>query len=173
MKLEWPGFNAAGTVLIQLEAESFVLVQAPVLVQGEFFTAKDELHVTLIGKKVGSMLQAQIRQDLETSQVLEKIFEGIDWSFEKTGPVHVLSRLKKGTRQMSIIMLVDMPGMSIFYEQLKLLGLLPSEIPLPPAHVTLYTKNCTLGIGVPSNEALTTLSIESISPGVFYKLLKN
>lgn len=173
MKLQWPGFNAAGTVLIRLEAESFALAQGPVLVQGEYFTAKDELHVTLIGNKVGSMLQAQIRQDPEVSQVLEKIFEDIDWSFEKTGPVHILSRRKKGTRQMSIILLLDMPGMSIFYQQLKSLGLVPGKTPLPPAHVTLYTKNCSLGIGVPSDEALTTLSIETISPGAFHPLLKN
>lgn len=167
MKLPWPGINANGTVLIQLALDSFSLAQGSVLVQGVYFTPKDELHVTLIGEKIGSLLQQQITRDAETSDVLQKVFESIDWSFEKTGPVHILSRLQKGYRQKSIIMLVDMPGMAIFYQQLITLGLLPDKTPLPPAHVTLYTHNCSLGIGVPSDEALNTLSIETMSVSAF------
>lgn len=163
MKLPWPGINANGTVLIQLALDSFSLAQGSILAQGEYFTPKDELHVTLIGEKVGSLLQQQITRESETSKIIEKLFEDIDWSFEKTGPVHILSRLQKGSRQKSIIMLVEMPGMAIFYQQLIALGLLPDKTPLPPAHVTLYTHNCSLGIGVPSDEALNTLSIETMS----------
>ena len=163
MRLKWPGFNAKGNVLIDLEAELFCLAEIPVLVQGEHFSPKDELHVTLIGEKVGLILQNEIRRDPETNKVLERVFEGIDWSFEKTGPVHILSRSNKGTLQKSIIMLLNMPGMTALYEQLKSLGLIPYKTPLPPPHVTLYTHNCPLGIGVPSDEVLNTLSIETMS----------
>ncbi len=163
MRLKWPGFNATGNVLIDLEPGSFCLAEMPILVQGQHFTAKDELHVTLIGEKVGLILQNEIRRDPETNRVLERVFGGIDWSFEKTGPVHILSRSKKGVIQKSIIMLLDMPGMTIFYDQLKSLGLIPYKTPLPPAHVTLYTHNCPLGIGVPSDETLNMLSIETMS----------
>ncbi len=173
MKLPWPGFKTNRTVLIQLAPGSFTLAECPVLVQGEYFTVKDELHVTLIGEKVGSLLEQQITRDSETSKVIARVFEDIDWSFEKTGPVHILSRLKKGSRQKSIIMLLDMPGMAIFYEQLSSLGLLPDKTPLPPAHVTLYTHNCSLGIGVPSDDALNTLSIESMSVSAFNKTCKD
>ena len=50
------------------------------------------------------------------------IFESIDWAFNKSGPVHILSRSKKSKVQKSIIVLIDMPGMKTFYQQLKSFG---------------------------------------------------
>jgi hypothetical protein len=163
MQLQWPGFNAKGDVLIDLKPDSFCLAEMPVLVQGERFTPKQELHVTVIGEKVGLMLQRQIKRDPETNKVLESIFESIDWSFEKTGPVHVLSRLNRGVLQKSIIMLINMPGVAAFYQQLKSLSLVSDNTPLPPAHITLYTYNCPLGIGVPNDGVLDSLSIGTMS----------
>ncbi len=55
-------------------------------------------------------------------------------------------------------MLIEMPGVATFYDQLKALGLIDLETPVPPPHVTMYTQNCPLGIGVPSDDALNTLS---------------
>jgi hypothetical protein len=64
-----------------------------------------------------------------------------------------------------------MPGMTIFYEQLKSLGLIPDKTPIPPAHVTLYTHHCPLGIGVPSKEILNSLIEKSFSVDVFNEIL--
>ena len=174
MKLKWPGINAKCTVLINLPYESFHLSEVPVVIDGTFFTAKDELHVTLAGEKVATMLQNKIEQDPKTSGVIEHVFDDIDWSFSRSGPVHILSRLnKKRTMQKTVIMLIDMPGVTIFYQRLKTLGLIPDSTPVPPAHVTLYTYNCPLGIGVPSNKVLVSLSDKSFTVGEFDAILND
>ena len=170
MKLKWPGFNEKGTVLIDLAYESFLLSKVPVLVDGIYYTPKDELHVTLVGEEVSSILQHKIKQDPKNIEVLVHIFESIDWAFDKTGPVHILSSSKKSEIQKSIIMLIDMPGMTTFYQQLKSFGLIPGKTPIPPAHVTLYTYNCPPGIGVPCNETLRTLSKKTLTVKEFNDL---
>ena len=78
MKSKWPGINAKSTVLINLPYESFHLSEVPVVIDGTFFTAKDELHVTLAGEKVATMLQNKIEQDPKTSGVIEHVFDDID-----------------------------------------------------------------------------------------------
>ena len=163
MRLQWPGINSKGTVLIDLALETFHLSKAPVSVAIINYTPKDELHVTLVGEKVGAILQDKIKQVPRNIELLKHIFEGIDWSFEKSGPIHILSRSSKRGLQKSIIMLIDMPGVTTFYHQLKLYDLIPDETPVPPAHVTLYTYHCPLGIGVPNDKTLHSLSKRSLS----------
>jgi hypothetical protein len=172
MKSKWPEFNAKDTVLINLRLETFHLSEAPVLIDNIYYTPKEELHVTLVGEKVGTILQNKIKRNPETNEVLEHVFEDIDWSFKRSGPIHILSRLnKKRIVQKTVILLIDMPGMTIFYEQLKSLGLIPDKTPIPPAHVTLYTHHCPLGIGVPSKEILNSLIEKSFSVDVFNEIL--
>jgi hypothetical protein len=163
MRLKWSGINAKGNVLIDLESELFCLAKSPILVQGEHFTPKDELHVTLMGSEHGLILQDKIQHDQTIGKLLEKTFEEIDWSYKQTGPVHILSRSEEGVVERSVIMLIEMPGVTTFYDQLKAIGLIDLEAPVPPPHVTMYTKNCPLGIGVPSDEALNILSIKILS----------
>jgi hypothetical protein len=158
MRLKWPGINAKGNILIDLEPESFCLAEIPILVQGEHFTPKDELHVTLMGSEHGLIIQDKIQHDQTIDKLLEKTFEEIDWSYKQTGPVHILSRSEEGVVEKSVIMLIEMPGVTTFYDQLKAIGLIDLEAPVPPPHVTMYTQNCPLGIGVPNDDALNTLS---------------
>ncbi len=174
MKSKWPGINAKGSVLIDLPYESFHLSENPVVIDGFFFAAKDELHVTLAGEKVSTILQNKIAQDPKNSEVIEHIFDDIDWSFSRSGPIHILSRLnKKRTLQKTVIMLIDMPGVTTFYQRLKKPGLIPEVTPIPPAHVTLYTYNCPLGIGVPSNKVLASLSDKTFTVEQFDGILND
>ena len=66
-------------------------------------------------------------------------------------------------------MLIEMPGVTTFYDQLKSLGLIDLEAPVPPPHVTMYTQNCHLGIGVPNDDALNILSRETLSVNTLNK----
>lgn len=170
MKLLWPGFTEEGTVLIELAAESFCLAKNKVEVLGEIFTAKEELHVTLIGSELGLSFMDKIQHDQTIDKLLKKTFEEIDWSYEQTGPVYILSRSKEGIVEKSLILLIDMPGVTIFYNQLKALGLIDLETSVPPPHVTMYTQNCPSGIGVPSDDALNTLSTKTLSVNTLNKL---
>jgi hypothetical protein len=124
----------------------------------------------LIGSELGLIFQDKIQHDQTIDKLLEKTFEEIDWSYKQTGPVHILSRLEEGVVEKSVIMLIEMPGVSIFYDQLKTLGLIYLETPLPPPHVTLYTQNCPLGIGVANDDVLYALSRETLSVNTLNKL---
>lgn len=170
MRLKWPGVNECGTVLIELAAESFCLAKTQIEILGETFTPKEELHVTLIGCKLGLILQHKIKPNKATNKLLKNIFEDINWSFNQTGPVHILSRKKGKVVQKSIIMQLDMPGVTTFYDQLKAHGLIDLETPVPPPHVTMYTQKCPSGIGVPSDETLNTLSSKILSVNSLNKL---
>ena len=163
MRLKWPGINAKGNILIDLEPESFCLTEIPILVQGEHFTPKDELHVTLMGSEHGLIIQDKIQHDQTIDKLLEKTFEEIDWSYKQTGPVHILSRSEEGVVEKSVIMLIEMPSVTTFYAQLKAIGLIDLETPVPPPHVTMYTQNCPLGIAVPDKKTLNTLSTKTIA----------
>ena len=170
MKLKWPGVNENGTVLIELAPESFCLAKNEIEVFGEIFTPKEELHVTLVGEKIGLIIRDKIKHDQTIDKLLKKTFEEINWSYKQTGPVHILSRSKEGVVEKSVIMLIEMPGVTTFYDQLKALGLIDLQTPVPPPHVTMYTQNCPLGIGVPNDEALNRLSRETLSVNTLNKL---
>lgn len=172
MRLKWPGFNEKGNVIIRLSTESFCLAKKTIDVQGVAFRAKDELHVTLIGTKLGSIILDEIKQNKTIDKLLEKVFKEIDWSFRQTGPVHILSRKKGKVVQKSIIMQLDMHGVTEFYEQLISYGLIDSTTPVPPPHVTMYTHNCPLGIGVPGKKTLNALSSKILSLNTLSQLCK-
>ena len=159
-----------GNVLIEIDPESFCLAKNEIDVLGGIFTAKDELHVTLMGSEIGLIIQDKIKHDQKIARLLEKTFEKIDWSYKQTGPVHMLSRSEGDVVEKSVIMLIEMPGVTKFYDQLKSLGLIALETPVPPPHVTMYTQNCHLGIGVPNDDALNILSRETLSVNALNKL---
>jgi hypothetical protein len=169
MRLKWPGVNESGTVTIGLAAESFCLAKNEIDLHGELFMPKDELHVTLIGSELGLIIQDKIQHDQTIDTLLKKTFEEIDWIYKQTGPVHILSRSEDDVVEKSVIMLIEMPGVTTFYDQLKALGLIDLEAPVPPPHVTMYTQNCHLGIGVPNDDTLNTLSRETLSANTLNK----
>ena len=163
MYLTWPGFNDNDTVLIDMTNEPFRLPTAAFDIDGQHFVRKDELHVTLLGSELGTVLKHRQAIEADTEEDVKALFETIDWSYTQSGPFHQLSRLKEDDREGSIIMLVDMPGVKVFYETLMEKGYIEKDTPLPPAHVTLYTCNNPIGIGVPSQEVLERLSICTFS----------
>lgn len=163
MKLKWPGFNEQGSIILNLAADTFCFTGKEIIIDGNTFTAKDELHITLLNRKTGLLLQQKLDQDQAAKIRLKNIFEEIDWSFRLTGPLHILSRQHESMLQKTIIMLIEMPGMAKLYAQIKEEGLISPEVPVPPPHITLYTHNCYPGIGVPGSVMLDALSEKSFS----------
>jgi hypothetical protein len=173
MRLEWPGFNEKGSVIIDIALEEFCYTANTVVFENFIFSAKEEVHVTLISSELGSILLHKIKLHPAIRRRLRDIFEEIDWSFKKTGPVHVLSRKKEDVVQKSIIMQIEMPGVAEFYDQLKVNGMIDAETPVPPPHVTLFTFNCPVGIGVPSVDALNELTVSIFSIDEFSMLFND
>ena len=172
MKLKWPGFNEKGSVIISLVADAIYTPKSILVLKYNAFKAKQELHVTLVNSKLGAELQDKIKLKKITESALKKTFDTIDWSYRQTGPVHILSREKNNKLQQSIITIIEMRGITEFYDQLKNSGVIDPDTPVPPPHITLYTHNCPAGISVPSVDVLNMLSVKTLTLGEFDALFK-
>lgn len=162
--LKWPGISAVNTLLVSLDKNEFGIRSSPVVYAGRTFIPKRELHVTVCGSTLGKRLNQKFLEDPGIEKRVRQAFEDTDWHYEKTRGLRRLVRPQAGNRnpEESIIMLVKMEGMARFYSRLKTLDIIPENHPVPPAHVTLYTYNCELGIGVHSERDLSELTVEQI-----------
>lgn len=112
------------------------------------FKQKSEYHVTLIGAK-----NAVLVDELEAKDEMLDIIYDIDtWDITPTSRYIFLAKAdpEEGTIKESIIQMVAAPAVEEFYEKLKETRIL--ELPLPPAHITLFTRFSDLGIGVYSQD---------------------
>ena len=159
-KTHWPGFNEMGSLIIPLAWNDVPLEKTAVYIDGERFEPKDELHVTVIGKQAGHELQHRLSRASRNMPVLQRDFESLDWSFTPGATVHLLSRTARDSRKATIVLPLQMPGMAMFYDCLRSRGLVTSDTPLPPPHVTLYHQNCPGGIGIPDEKTLSNLTVQ-------------
>jgi hypothetical protein len=160
LRLKWPGLGTLNTLVISVDRHEFGIGTEPAQYAGKLFLPKQEAHITVLGSTPGSRLSQQFDHDSASERKVRQAFEGIDWCYEKTSDLRHLVRQETndGDVEESIIMLVRMDGMTLFYKRLKALGLMPADQPVPPAHVTLYTHNCDPGIGVHSDAELAELT---------------
>ena len=159
-KTPWPGFNEMGSLIISLAWGEVPLTETSVYIDGDRFEPKHELHVTVIGKKAGREVQARLSRAAQNEAALRKDFENIDWRFIPGVTLHVLSRTTWEPRESTIVLPVEMPGMAVFYECLKSLGLVTDDA--PPPHITLYHRNCPGGIGVPDEKTMGDLTVQTV-----------
>ncbi len=160
LRLKWPGLGPLNTLVISVDRHEFGIGVEPVNYAGKLFLPKQEAHITVLGSTLGSRLSQQFDHDSGIERKVRQDFEDIDWRYEKTSDLRHLVRQQTndGDVEESIIMLVRMDGMTVFYKRLTALGLIPADHPVPPAHVTLYTHNSDPGIGVHSDAELAELT---------------
>jgi hypothetical protein len=134
-----------------------------VTLDGLVFLPKRELHITLIGSELGARLRASVAAPSLDAAIAAAV-AGQDWRFTRSGR---LLRLQKSieddgtTRTVgSIIELIDLPAMAPFHAALS--RLIGQALPVPPAHVTLYTQGSAKGIGVPSDADLQALRVREV-----------
>ena len=160
LRLKWPGLGPLNTLVISVDRHEFGIGPEPVNYAGKLFQPKQEAHITILGSTLGSRLSQQFDHDSGIERKVRQAFEDIDWCYQKTSDLrHLVRQQTNGSDvEESIIMLVRMDGMTVFYQCLMDLGLIPADHPVPPAHVTLYTHNCDTGIGVHSDAELAELT---------------
>ena len=113
-------------MIIPLEWNDFIFPGKTVYIEGEWFEPKDELHITVIGKQMGGILEEKMLRNPGMEVEVRKDFQAIDWDFEHGGTVHIISRLKEetemgeiiGEREKTIVLRIDMAGVAIFYHGL-------------------------------------------------------
>ena len=167
-QLKWPGLTAYNTLIIDVDKHAFGIKEEPIEYSGSTFIPKRETHITVLGSELGSHLDQLFMSNPLIEQQLRQAFESTDWSYTKTGDLrHIVrqntERTSMNMTEESIIMLIEMEGMAEFYAQLKILGVINNDHPVPPPHVTLYTRNCDLGIGIHSDVELSKLGREQIA----------
>lgn len=148
----WPGWSSEQTIVLPIEPDVWAPPFAPIELDGLEFEPKTELHMTLVGKALGRQVHETLGERFRTCAV-RAAFDSLDWRFERTGELRRLQktvRMKSGDSRTvgSIIEMVTMPALPKFYRALG--DLLGRKLPVPPAHVTLYTYGREDGIGVPS-----------------------
>lgn len=156
------------TLLLPISAEAWAPPQHGLTVDGIAFSPKAELHVTLIGSRLGRELHTTF-DAIFLLEYLDRAFAACDWQFVPSGQFLLIARrcydrdspnAGKFSRA-SIIEMVDLPAMQPFHRELgRLLG---RELPTPPPHVTLYTEGAPRGIGVPSPSQLRNMRVRELA----------
>lgn len=154
----WPGWTAENTLILPLD-------EAPpshvIDIDGRRFEPKQELHLTLVGRRLGAELRATLGERLEAAT--RPAFEALDWSCTRLGDGALVQRLRGDDAPATVIEFVDLPAMAHFHRWLgELLG---RQLPVPPPHVTLYTHGATRGIGIPTPRALKAMLRSRLDTG--------
>ena len=161
-----PRLSAQHTLVLPIAKRTWPPPAAAVRVHGLLFAPKRELHITVIGSALGRELQAAWAADALHEAIGAALFAQ-DWRFERSGRLLQLGRpaAEGGATRTTgaIIELVDLPAMAPFHAALgRLLG---RDLPVPPAHVTLYTHGSATGIGIASDAALRALTVRELTAG--------
>jgi len=154
------GFTEKRTLLIPLRKEDFGLSEEKIQFRGKIFDPKKEVHITVVGRKLGQELEEAIEVNPRLNTTLmqavkEASWHKQGWSFKKKDEMYHVSRDREQVNPRgevevihaeSIILMVEAPGVDKFYEELS--RLLGKDLEVPPVHVTLYTHGDTVGIGL-------------------------
>ena len=125
------------------------------------FKPKDEFHVTVLGKRTQEMLAAEGVADIATS-LLEDV---TCWSFATKDEFLLLRNVEIDDNggqiiEESIIQPVAILELDDLYDDIRqATGL---DVPTPPAHITLFTKNADRGIGIYSGAQLAKYTIKRL-----------
>lgn len=147
------------TLILPIPPDCWAPPTAPITVAGLALMPKPELHITLIGRALGAELQATFGQAVAAGMV-SKAFAAGDWSFARSGRYLLLRKTDPAGIAHSIIELIALPAMAALHTALgRHLG---RQLPVPPAHVTLYTAGRDNGIGVASPRRLRALTLRPV-----------
>lgn len=159
--------SAPHTLVLPIDPDWWAPPPHGIEVDGVDYAPKTELHVTLIGSRLGRELHTTLAPVFLRDQ-LRMAMEDQDWRIKRTGRFVQLAHTRHlglesnpGTRE-SIIELIELPAMALLHQALgRLLG---RQTPVPPPHVTLYTANGPQGIGLSSPSQLRARRVRALLP---------
>lgn len=153
----WPGIGAHGSLVLPLGEDAWAWLAPALALDGHRFERKREFHLTLIGR--AGIAQVALRCPGPVEDTLREAFDGCDWTCRTTGRFLLLCDRATEPAARSVIERVQVPGLAVFHQRLSRRG---CTLPLPPAHVTLYTHVQPLGIGVASDAELARLQVRPL-----------
>jgi len=151
------------TLVLNIPPSLWPLPTRAVQIDGETYTPKDELHVTLLGPALFDELHAQL--SLRVRRRLWAEARTWQWRIDRTGELHLLEHFDPSTpgapSARSIVETIDLVGAEDFYRLHEQHS--GRQLPRPPPHVTLYTLRDAGGIGVPDAGTLRRLTARSLT----------
>jgi hypothetical protein len=174
-------FDDKKTLLVGINSADLDLSEVKVIAEERGLTPKVEQHVTVIGFKNGRAVDEALNRLPEEDRAtrlseLTRLANETNWGFTLAPERYQIAKdysvYKDGKptgeteHRTSIIQIVNMPGMAIFYEGLnKTLG---TNLEAPPAHTTLFTggsdpEKSERGIGINTSVELQAMNPELIT----------
>lgn len=137
---------------------------APVVIDGITLQPKTELHVTLVGSRLGEELLRTVPSE-RLHATVARVLDAHGATPRRTGRLQLLRRAvdEGGQRGIahSVIEHIHLPAMAPLQAELgRLLG---RQLPVPPPHVTLYTAGDRRGIGVSSPRRLRARAVRDVA----------
>lgn len=125
-----------------------------VTLHDEVYTKKSEFHISLLCiKRILSLLPNGVKEsDLIKDFIDFQHSHPLD-TFES---IHQIRIVEKDIRK-ALVLMVDVPALDVFFSELN--KKYKVDLPLQPAHITLYTLQPEKGIGILSQGELETTSI--------------
>jgi len=155
----WPGLTSRRTLILPVPRREWALPPGERIIDGVAFIPKRELHITLAGRDAIAAVE-DAHGNARAEAILREAFAACDWRYRRT---HRYLRLRKRQPPKpdagSIIERLELPGLADFYCALAATG---CALPVPPAHVTLWTHARPQGIGVADEAALAELRVRDV-----------
>ena len=155
--------DGGDSLVLPIASEDWTPPQHGAEIDGIAFTPKPELHITVIGNRLGRELREAFAAPW-LRMMVSTAFAKHDWRFTRSRR-HCLLRkpfVEHGHLRVahSVIERVDLPAMAPFHRELgRLLG---RQLPVPPPHVTLYVAGRAEGIGVGTRGKLRGYRVREI-----------
>ena len=158
--MPWPCLTAQRTLILPVPRGEWALPPGACVIDGVVFLPRLTLHITLAGHDAIAAVE-DTHGKAGAEAVLRDAYAACGWHYRRTR--HFL-RLRKPQPPEpdagSIIELLDMPGLGDFYRVLAARG---TALPVPPAHVTLWTHTRPQGIGVADEATLAGLCVREVA----------
>ncbi len=143
-------------------------------IKGYNLFLKSEFHITLIcAKRIAAIINAEKIEELEADIVKEFIDYASKKPLLNYKPSKVFKFVERDEKKTLIIM-VEVPGLEQFFKLLS--KKYKKDLPLQPTHVTLYTLQPNIGIGILSIEQLEldseTVEVDSLKNSRFINIPK-
>ena len=153
----WPGLGADGSVVIPIDPRAWPPPTRAIEHAGIVFDPKPELHVTVVGRALGSLVRDAIAAGALGEGAVRAAFEAGRWRLRRSGWCLHLRRDASAQKEAAdtLVEPVALPAMARFHARLG--ALLGRPLPVPPPHVTLFVAGTREGIGVADGEALARM----------------
>lgn len=135
----------SGHLVAQLDKRAFGLEAEGVLYRGKHFQPKDELHITILSSGAAEKVKQHLERHPQDEDRIRRLINSAGWSYKKIGRFYHI-QAEPGVE--SLIQMVELPGLEQFFHELR--SIVGADLPLPPTHVTLYTRGDPHGIGLPT-----------------------